>query len=191
MSGVVGLALGAVAIGGSILADVLLAKPRAIGTIIPDVAIEESIETAVVSTDHPVEQGASITDHAFVAPVRVTMRVGWSSSALAATVDPGYINAVYGEMLAIQAARQPISIVTAKRSFDTMLVEELETHTDGDTENALLLVCRFKQVILVQTQVTTLAAQDQHAMPAVTAPTQAQGTVQPRQSALYSAFGGS
>ncbi|MGI4946724.1 MAG: phage baseplate protein [Janthinobacterium lividum] len=182
-------AIGAVAIAGSILADVLLAKPRAIGTIIPDVVIEEGIETAVVSTDHPVEQGASITDHAFVVPVRVTMRVGWSDSALLATFDPGYINSVYGELLAIQAARQPITIVTAKRSFDSMLVEELATHTDADTENALVVVCRFKQIIIVQTQVVTLAPQDQQAMPQVTAPVQSQGTVQPKQSALFSLFG--
>lgn len=185
-----GLALGSLAIGGSILADVLLAKPRSIGTIIPDVVIEESIETGVTSTDHPIEGGKTINDHSILIPARVTMRVGWSSSALAGTFDPDYIRSVYDALLALQTARQPISIVTAKRSFNDMLIEELTTQTDANTENALMVLCRFKQLIIVQTKVVALAPQEQHAMPQITAPVQAQGTVQPRQSALFSLSNG-
>ncbi len=53
---------------------------RQIGTLIPDVVVREAQRDEMVITDHPVETGAAISDHAFLRPVEVEMQVGWSDS---------------------------------------------------------------------------------------------------------------
>lgn len=44
------------------------------------VTIEETHRDTLVITDHPVEFGANITDHAFKQPVSLVLRYGWSNS---------------------------------------------------------------------------------------------------------------
>lgn len=55
-----------------------------LSTTLPDiiamVVIEEHHSDEMVITEHPVEQGASITDYAYKLPARLTLRLGWSNS---------------------------------------------------------------------------------------------------------------
>ena len=46
-----------------------MAVIRSIGGIIPDVTIEEVHTDEIELTQHPVQQGAAITDHKFKKPV--------------------------------------------------------------------------------------------------------------------------
>ena len=53
-------------------------------TIYPDIiahaTVEERHHDELEVTDHPVEQGAMINDHAFKRPAEVTLHLGWSNS---------------------------------------------------------------------------------------------------------------
>lgn len=62
---------------------------RAIGPIVAAVTIEEKHTDTVEITDHPIEQGATISDHAFQRPPELTLRVAWSNS-------PGGAAGLYG-----------------------------------------------------------------------------------------------
>lgn len=53
---------------------------RMIGSIVANITLEEKHIDELEITDHPVEQGATITDHAFKRPVELTLRVAWSNS---------------------------------------------------------------------------------------------------------------
>jgi hypothetical protein len=55
---------------------VLIQPRRSLGGLYPDVVVEESHDDALEITEHPVEQGASISDHAFKKPQTVTIRGG-------------------------------------------------------------------------------------------------------------------
>lgn len=56
-------------------------KPRrSIGSIVATVTIEEKHHDELEITEHPVEQGANIADHAFKRPNELTLRVAWSNS---------------------------------------------------------------------------------------------------------------
>ena len=48
--------------------------------IIAMVTIEEKHSDEMIITDHPIEQGASISDHCYKMPAKLTMRLGWSNS---------------------------------------------------------------------------------------------------------------
>jgi hypothetical protein len=55
---------------------------RSVGTLIAEVTIKESSTDEMTITQHPVEQGAAITDHVYRNPAMLTVYLGWSASAL-------------------------------------------------------------------------------------------------------------
>ena len=68
------------------LEALLLGRSRGItpeegDAIIPDVVISETHDDDVTVTQHPVDTGAPIADHAFVQPAIVTCVFGWSDSS--------------------------------------------------------------------------------------------------------------
>lgn len=175
---------------------ILLRDGRNIGGIIPDVVIEEQHSDTLTITDHPVEQGAPITDHAFKNPAELTMRVGWSTSSLAlggvlrgiraGTLLQGKLSTVrdvYDALLKLQASRQPFDVSTGKRLYKSMLIKSLSVATDGASENALMCTVGLRQVVIVQTRATRMKAETQR-NPGRTAPVVQQGTVQPQMADL-------
>lgn len=133
----------------------VLFMQRNMGGIVADVTLEEEHTDELVLTEHPVEQGASITDHSYKRPCSVVIRAGWSNSSPSALGDPAYVQAVYNEFLELQESRQPFDIVTGKRYYTNMLFRRLMTKTDEKTENALLLVAECQQIIIAATQTVT------------------------------------
>ena len=182
-------------------------KPkRRLGSIRAQVTIEEQHTDDLVITEHPVEQGANISDHAYKRPAEVTIRVGWSNSGLqslgsivtsaySAVTGTGelklnYIKDVYAKLLKLQESRIPFDILTGKRSYKNMLFRSLSVTTDQTTENALLVTAVCSQVIMVQTRTVIVPPREQHKDPAKTAPVEDKGTKQLQKSGLYTAFGG-
>ncbi len=185
--------------------SVLLRRPRAIGLIIPDVILQEVELDSLEITDHPVESSAPITDHSYKKPRQVVMRCGWSNGAnlrvfgfavpgvtqgLASGVSSllsgrfnigprGYIDDVYEQLLTLQSSREPFTLVTGKRRHENMLIEELAVTTEVDSEHALMVIARMREVILVNTTTATVPAQASQASPQQTAAVQSRGQVAP------------
>ena len=76
-----------VGIGASVLSNVLTVIPQGQfipaggGTINIPATFEETMTDLVTVTDHPVEAGAQISDHAYYRPAELTMHCGWSNSS--------------------------------------------------------------------------------------------------------------
>lgn len=155
----------------------VLIQPRNIGGFVADVTIEEQHVDRMRITEHPVEQGAAITDHAYKMPAQVTIRAGWSNSSPAALGNPSYISTIYSSFLALQAARELFDIVTGKRSYTNMLIETLIETTDKEHENAMVLVVECKEVIIATTQTVSVGASSNMANPQINGATQQVGTV--------------
>ena len=191
MSAGFGYVIGAAQLG---LQAILVRPKRNIGAFIANVTIEEQHQDDIQITDHPVEVGASITDHAFRKPSSLIIKAGWSNSPSAANIVQSAANAVtgtingavglanqvsgalggpsfssvtgnqaksikdiYADMLKLQASRELISVVTGKRSYKNMLIESVAETTNADTENALILTIKLREVILVSTRVVQLS----------------------------------
>lgn len=194
-----GIAAGAI-VSGTTVANVLLRDGRKLGGIIPNVVVEEVHTDTLTITDHPVEQGAPITDHAFKNPAELSMRIGWSSSSLALdsvvssvvdSVKAGKLTTpkiktvrdIYEDLLKLQASRKPFDVSTGKRLYKDMLIKSISTTTDASSENALVVSVVLRQVIIVQTKAAKLKAEAQK-NPAKTAPAVDRGTIQPQLSKL-------
>jgi hypothetical protein len=144
---------------------------RSIGGIIAEVTIEETGEDDLQITEHPVESGAPIADHAFKRPSQVTIRAGWSRQR---SYDLSAESGVYGLLLSWQAALLPFDVYTGKRHYVNMLIERLTVTTDQHSEYALMATLSCRQVIIVGTQTTEVTGMspdsNAHADPSSTAP---------------------
>lgn len=150
----------------------LITPQRSIGTIFPDVTLQEIGRDDMVVTDHPVEMGAPISDHAFKRPVAVELRYAWSNSTAG---FEGYVQEVYEALLALQNSREPFEISTGKRLYSNMLITSLTQYTDPENEFGLLVACECREVIIAETQ-TVKAVSDKHLQdPAATAGVKAMG----------------
>lgn len=122
---------------------------RAIGEIIPDITIEEVSTDTLRITDHPVEVGAAVSDHAFKMPCELLMRVGWSDSSGG---YEGYSAQVYDRLLRLQASREPFTVFTGKRIYRNMLIAMLVQATDAETEHGMIATVMLRGINLTQTQ---------------------------------------
>jgi hypothetical protein len=72
---------GLLQIGIELGEDAILVKPkRQIGDFVAMVTIEEEHHDTLRITQHPVERGASITDHAYKEPAQLIVTAAWSNS---------------------------------------------------------------------------------------------------------------
>jgi hypothetical protein len=172
----------------------LLALPKSIkiGDIEAQTALEEIHHDALQITQHPVEAGASITDHSFARQAELLLTVGWSNSNLKAILGAiesafrggtmsksDYVTGVYSKLLALQKSKVPATITTGLRVYDNMLISGLTVKRDQRTSQILLVEASFLEVIIVSTQSTTLPAKENQADPKSTAEVQDSGWKQP------------
>lgn len=144
---------------------------RQIGTLIPDVVVREAQRDEMVITDHPVEIGAAISDHAFLRPVEVEMQIGWSDSTGGYV---GYAREAYEELVVLQREREPFTLTTGSRRYANMLISSISLQKDEKTENISAITVRLREVIIVSTQMTS-APKSAQANPAKTGATTSLG----------------
>ncbi|EIL88525.1 hypothetical protein UU9_12278 [Rhodanobacter fulvus Jip2] len=176
------------------LEDVFLHTRRSISYIVPQVTIQEHHRDEVALTDHPIDSGAPVTDHAFSRPSELLMTIGWSDAASFFDVGGSSNNAedAYPALLELMNQRSPLGVVTGKRTYDNMVIVSLDTVTDAKTNSTLVIEVGMRQVIIVETATTTLAPVTQQQEPEKTAESVDQGMkqpVQPKESGLYQVGG--
>jgi hypothetical protein len=84
--------IGVQALSASGLMPAWIRAPRSIGTIIPDVTIEESHSDRLTVTQHPIANGSPVSDHAYKMPATITMRLGFSNSNVVGAAVQGFMS---------------------------------------------------------------------------------------------------
>lgn len=144
-------------------------KPqRKIGEITVDVVVNESTNDTLTITKQPVEQGASISDHAFKEPTTFSSTIYFRDNLSKS------LSKIYQDLLDLQNSRVPFNIVTPKRIYNSMLISSLGMTTDKNTENTLAILLSCQEVIIVKVTTTQVARQAQ-AKPEVTGKTEPAG----------------
>ncbi|WP_211228770.1 phage baseplate protein [Desulfovibrio cuneatus] len=158
--------------------DMIEIRPRrSIGGLFPDVVVSETHDDQLTITSHPVEQGANINDHAYKTVTKVTLAAGVSdSSLLASGENPS--QEFYEKLLELQSRREPFDIVTGKRLYRNMLLQSLQVVTNASAEQALSVTAVCQEIIIVKTQVTSVAPRKNQATPAKTGATAEKGQKQ-------------
>lgn len=138
----------------------LFGANRKIGSIEVNVILNESTNDTLTITKQPVQQGASVTDHAFKEPTAFSMTIHQKDNSLigglASTFSGGGLAKIYQDFLDLQSSRVPFDVVTPKRIYRNMLMATLGVTTDKATENILAINVSLQEVIIVSVSTTTV-----------------------------------
>ena len=143
-----------------------------------DASISETHTGSVAVTDHPVEKGFNVSDHA--RPEAETLQIeGFISNTPFAPAHPGTYtdkigrqfaweaksegdatraNTAYKSLLGLKDAGTLITVVTSLRTYENMLVTALSVPRDAQTGNGLRFSASLKKVRVVTSQAVEAAA---------------------------------
>lgn len=119
---------------------------RSLGGLAFDVVVHESETATLRVTDHQIESGASISDHAYMEPKEVELEVGQGS--INSEGDP---IEMLNTLRALQEKREPVEVYTGKTYYPTMLITGIMVTTDRTTEHVLMATVRCREVRIVET----------------------------------------
>lgn len=170
----------------------LLKSVTKIDAIEVDATVSESHNGEVEVTEHPVEFGANITDHARPKAVMLTIEgivsntplnrtqqrrkvnLGFSFSFETTTIadqivgQPGVAEAAFAQLQAMRDNPQPITIATKYRTYESMVITSLVVPRNASTGDAVRFTATFKQVVIVKNRLTTgVIAKEPKAKPKV------------------------
>lgn len=113
--------------------------------------------SSVTVTQHPVQTGASVSDHAYSEPDEVTLEIGMSDAAVSAGTNHS-VNA-YAQLRAIMSKREPVTLVTRLHSYKNMVITSMSAPDDYMTMNALKATIYFRQIEMVSVSTVTVQQQ--------------------------------
>jgi hypothetical protein len=122
---------------------------RTVGPFSATIVLEEVGTDELEITQHPVQQGASITDHAYLKPSTINLKLMWND-------DDAPLSETYQNLLLLQSSRVPLDVVTGKRAYTNMLIKSLGQTTDVQTENVLSINMQMQEIIITAVEVTTV-----------------------------------
>ncbi|MDQ7094255.1 hypothetical protein REC12_11705 [Desulfosporosinus sp. PR] len=102
-------------------------------------------------TNHPVETGANINDHAFINPTELTMLIGVSdvaTSIISGQFSQGQSRSLeaFKVLQMLQEQRVPVQVMCKFGLFKNMLVETISVPDDYTTKYALKATVALKEI---------------------------------------------
>lgn len=147
-------------------------------TLMADAVVRELHEDELVITEHPVEQGATISDHAYKLPAKLELIYAWAAgSPQNTTQDVSFLKNLYQQFLNIQASQTFCTVNTGKRIYQNMLMKSIRVTEDKETENSLIISVTMQEILLATTQIVPLSSSAVQAMPNRTGPVVNQGNL--------------
>lgn len=147
--------------------------PLTLDSIELDAVVSEQHSLTSTITDHPVEEGASVSDHSRPEPPRVQLDCIVSNTPLAnrrsstvrdsasgrsfvvtAEQEPSRGKNAYDRLLQLQEAGSLITVVTSLRTYESMVIESISIPRDAKTSNALRFTVQLKRVRVVKNKLT-------------------------------------
>jgi hypothetical protein len=117
-------------------------------------------------TEHPVQTGANISDHAYIMPAHVVMEIGMSD--VMDTLITGQFSdnksksvSAYQTLKRLQARRMPLTVTTRLNVYKNMLIEQLTSPDDAKTLYGLRATVIMKEIITVDVSNVTVSARPQ------------------------------
>lgn len=133
-----------------------------------DAFLRSTHTSRLTITEHPVQTGAALTDHAFLQPKELTMEIGMSD--VATGLVPGQFTGGWSRSVQafkvlqeLQALRVPLQVHTRLGLYQNMLIEEISAPDDFTTLYGLRCTVTLREIIVAQVRTVKISAK-----PAVT-----------------------
>lgn len=151
---------------GSLEYDSLLFGKTNIAGFIFDAFLKVTHKRELKVTEHPVETGASLSDHAYLMPADLTFEIGMSD-AMTSVVNGQFANSwsrsrsAWDVLTEMQASRIPLSALTRLGRYDNLLITSIEQSDDFKSVNGLRATVTCKQILTAQIKTAGVSAQPQ------------------------------
>lgn len=128
-----------------------------------DAVMREEHTTKIKMTEHPVQTGANIVDHAYMEPATLTMEIAMSDCMATMvkgqfTKGPTKSVSAYQLLLSLQQARLPYQVHTRLNLYKNMLIEEITAPDDYKTQFGMRCTVTLKEIFVVEVSTTTVSA---------------------------------
>ena len=124
------------------------------GTLYFDATLHVDHNSSVTVTEHAVQTGAVISDHAIVDPQEISLEIGMTDTK----GGDGSSAQAYQQFLSVMKQREPCTVVTRLGTYQNMVLTSISAPDDYTTMKALKATLIFKQVRIVS--VATVKIQD-------------------------------
>jgi hypothetical protein len=128
-----------------------------------DATFNETHDTSLKITEHPVQTGANITDHAYMQPARVVLSIGMSDAMDSYTpgqwgIQQGKSINAYQQLLGWQKNRIVLTLNTNLNTYSNMIIENISAPRDSKTLYSLKATVTLRQLIIASTAQVTVAS---------------------------------
>ena len=117
-----------------------------------DAIIRTEHQQRIEKTQHPIQTGANISDHAFIQPARVVLEIGMSDAMDSYipgqwTGDNSKSVNTYQTLKGIAAARQPLTVTTRLNVYSNMLLTSVSAPDTVETKFGLRASVVFEELL--------------------------------------------
>lgn len=185
------------------LTDQQVSILRHMGGMTFDAVIEETHTAELTVTENPVETGVTVSDHAVMQPLTLSIRAVVSDTPLASIgndafeSDTGRSKKAFELLTELQKTAEPFDVQTGLKLYQNMVCISISVTQDKDTAKALFFEAALREVIIVDTTTVKYPPRAPGATTRQSAKTAERGTQQakdepakkpPRKSILKSAI---
>jgi hypothetical protein len=131
---------------------------RHMGGLTFDAVFKESHTAELEVTDNPVEGGVTVSDHAYMKPLMLTITAGVSDTPLAVkeddlfASDSGRSKRAFELICDLQRLAEPFAVQTGLKLYENIVCTRITADQDKDSSNALLFTAELREVIIVSTE---------------------------------------
>lgn len=118
-------------------------------------------------TSHQVQKGVSVSDHAFLDPVEITMEIRMSD-AMKGLVEEQFGDIAYTRSVAafrilrdLQRNRIPVRILTRLDEYQNMIIKDLSVEDSVDTLNGLICNVTMQELIVAEEKTVKVSTRTQ------------------------------
>lgn len=151
------------------LATLIFKSPfkQQIGKLEIDILDNRSVTEKRQITSNPVESGARTTDHIIDEPTQISFSARISKfslnnsklsqlTSLAKGKIPNRLKDAYDELYRIKDEKEPITIITKYRSYENMMISDLNFSDDSGDGEILKFSISFQQIKIVESQLVSI-----------------------------------
>lgn len=117
------------------------------GRFVFDAVFSTEHNLSITATQHPVQTGSSVSDHAFTNPTEVSIEVGMSDAMQGVGADHS-VNA-FQQLKAIMMRKEPLTVITRLDTYKNMLITSISAPDNYETMHGLKAQVYFQQIEIV------------------------------------------
>ena len=131
-----------------------------------DACVKEEVQFDLEVTDHPVERGVNVTDHARPKPKEFTIE-GVMTDTPPAGARPFYHQGVFNDLLDVQENAFLLTVYCDLGTWNNLVLYSLKAPRDKETGESLRFEGKLKQVRFVTNATTVVATKQPKSKPPV------------------------